>query len=204
MKDLGDVSWFLNIWIIRDRKQRKNMGSVRICILTQLSKVPLNGLVNLSHSIIVIPFSKYRPSLTWIDSFLPIEDWIRIICSIVTKTDEAKAVLKACRIHAKSFRRNTMTLLIEFFYTSMARNTVAIEYGGDEDWRSILCTSDAVFGDNPDRKSSDGYLMKLLWRPSMACRKAEQWQLQQLNQNCCLIPCSKKFTTGFRFFKELA
>ena len=43
------------------------------------------------------------------------------------------------------------------------RRTLAIEYSGSlmNDMRIFHCSSDAAFADNPDRKSSHGYLFKL-------------------------------------------
>ncbi|RYO95097.1 hypothetical protein DL766_009876 [Monosporascus sp. MC13-8B] len=45
--------------------------------------------------------------------------------------------------------------------------TLALEFGGDEDpnLRSFLCASDASFADNPDRKSSQGFVLSLFGGP---------------------------------------
>src|SRR5579871_4566938 len=80
---------------------------------------------------------------------------------IVTRADIAYAVNTLSRFLLNPSQQHLNAVNHYMAYLDTFR-TLAIEYSDQpNDFRIFHCSSDAAFADNPDRKSSQGYLFKL-------------------------------------------
>ena len=90
-----------------------------------------------------------------------------LYAGIATRSDIAFAVSRLSRFNQQPTKRHHEAANWVFHYLAHTQDH-CIWYGGDDsqDIFLFICTSDASFGDNTiDRKSSQGYIMKLFGGP---------------------------------------
>ena len=163
MRDLGDLDWFLGIRVIWDRPARRLWLSQDAYIDKLITKFHLE-----SHRPVFtpLPADKLIPNdgMAAPQQIYAFQQRVGSImyAAVVTRADAAYAVNILSR-----FLLNPSPRHIEAADHCLAyldtRRTLAIEYSGSlmNDMRIFHCSSDAVFADNPDQKSSHGYLFKL-------------------------------------------
>lgn len=85
-----------------------------------------------------------------------------LYASIITRPDNAKAVSDLARYLKNPSPAHIEAAEWNISYLSGTRR-YAIEYSGDSEdgFTPFLCASDAAYADHADRKSSEGYLVKL-------------------------------------------
>jgi hypothetical protein len=163
MRDLGDLEWFLGIRVIRDRSSRKIWLSQDAYIDKLISKFHLE-----SHRPVFtpLPAEKLIPNdgQATPQQVYAFQQRVGSImyAAVVTRADAAQAVNTLSRFLLNPSQRHLDAADHCLAYLDTFRS-LAIEYSGSpkDDLRIFHCSSDAAFADNPDRKSSNGYLFKL-------------------------------------------
>jgi hypothetical protein len=172
MTHLGELKWFLGINVIRDRAKKTLWLSQEAYVEMIANKYGLNSTEDLQ---------KAPDTPMSLEELLPNQNQAShasthlyqkkvgsiLFTAITTRPDIAFAVSRLSRfnqnpgeIHHKAADR-----VIRYLYHTKGR---ALRYGGEDarGMRSLVCASDASFGDNTiDRKSSQGYMMMLFGGP---------------------------------------
>jgi hypothetical protein len=172
MKDLGDISWFLGIKIIRDRKNRTMQLSQDSYIAKVASKFELDNISkteNTKSRLITVPISKILSKSTDIASASEVHEFQQKVGSILyaaicTRPDAAFAAshLSQFLTNPNEEHMSAANQCISYLYST---RTLAIEFGTND---SYLWASDAAFADDPDnRKSTQAFLMTVFGGPVM-------------------------------------
>lgn len=165
LTDHGEAEWFLNIRILRDRQQHK----LWLCQDTYISSVAMR--YHLTHRAPVytpLPVEELMPY----EGTASAED-IKLYqqkvgssqyATTITRPDAAKAAAKLSQflMNPGPQHQNAVDRVICYLYTTRFR---AIEFGIGSGLESIEFASDASYGDNPDRKSSAGYICQVYGGP---------------------------------------
>ncbi|RDW86563.1 uncharacterized protein DSM5745_03205 [Aspergillus mulundensis] len=167
LRNLGEAKWFLNIRIIRDRHNR------RIQLLQDSYIDSLQAKYNLTAPSRIpktpLPTEKLTPAPP---DYTPTKQDILLYQQLVgsflypttmTRPDASKAASEL----AQHMMRPTKTHIEAAKYAIqylIATKDLGIEYSANTK-EIIAMASDASFGDNPNRRSSDGWLMKLFGGP---------------------------------------
>ncbi|KGO64395.1 Reverse transcriptase, RNA-dependent DNA polymerase [Penicillium italicum] len=134
LRGLGEAQWFLGIRIIRDRKQ----GKLWLCQDSYLRSMGMKfGAIHRRRCDTPLPMEDLRP---YDGKASPSE-----IHQYQQKIGAA--------LHLDAIDR-----VISYLYQT---RFFAIEYAADRGSEAVTSASDASFGDNADRKSSEGYLCTL-------------------------------------------
>ena len=168
MKDLGELKWFLGMHIMRDRSNRRLWLSQLSYIervakefIPDLSQCPETPMAN--EELLPLPAEE------------EVEDSIRIsyqrkigsilFAAISTRPDIAFAAARLSRFNQRpgQYHQDAADRVIRYLYRT---RHFCIQYGHQSTATSFVCASDASFADNTiDRKSSQGYIMKLFGGP---------------------------------------
>jgi hypothetical protein len=167
MRDLGTLSWFLGITIIRDRSQRK----LWLCQDSYIKKIAAS----------FHPTDRKPPATP-----LAVEELVQsdrqatpqeiylyqrkvgslLHATTITRPDADRAANKLSEflMNPSARHREAVDRAISYLYGT---NTRAIEYSAtDRNQQAIICAGDAAFADDPaTRYSTEGYLLKLFNGP---------------------------------------
>jgi hypothetical protein len=166
LSGLGDLKWFLGIHILRDRAKN---------LLWLSQEAYIDKIANQFN----VDLTEKLPDTPMIDELLPNEMTASkgsihsyqtktgsiLFAAITTRPDIAFAVSRLARFNTNpsELHHQAADRTIKYLYATKGR---ALRYGGDNQARSFICASDASFADNTlDRKSSQGYIMKLFGGP---------------------------------------
>ncbi|KGO52525.1 hypothetical protein PEX2_081360 [Penicillium expansum] len=170
-----DASWFLNIRIIRDRDQKKLWLCQDSYIESMAMKYNLVTARNVGLPLGIEPLVPYDGVATpsQIHGFQAKVGSAQYTTTI-TRPDAAKATSKVAEFLTNPGPKhiNAVDRIIQYLYETRfwaieygIRNHATTETGLTIAAKSIEFASDASFGDNRDRKSSEGYLCKLYGGP---------------------------------------
>ena len=166
LRKMDKFEWFLNIRVVRDRAQRK----IWLCQDSYITKIAdrfrLNTTSNVKTPISAdIEASTGEATNNEIHAFQELVG-SALYAAIMTRPDIAKAVNELAKhtrnpskAHFQQIRR-----VIQYLYCT---RFFAIEYSPPKNTGidAFICASDASFGDNTDRTSSEGYLVQLYGGP---------------------------------------
>jgi hypothetical protein len=165
LTDHGEAEWFLNIRIIRDRKQQK----LWLCQDAYISSMAARyHLTDRAPVYTPLPVEEMKP-FDGIATPAQIKIYQGKVGSVqyptaITRPDAAKAAAKLSQ-----FLRNPgpqhmhgVDRLICYLYTT---RYLALQYGDKRDMESFELASDASFADNQDRRSSAGYICQVYGGP---------------------------------------
>jgi hypothetical protein len=169
MRDLGPVRWFLGIRIIRDRDN----GRLWLCqdsyIKNVVKRYHLDGYKRTSVPLPPVKLEKYDQQATKSQIHLYQQEvGSSMYPAVMTRPDIACAVSKLCE-HLQNPGPKHLEAVEHVIRYLDGTATLAIEYSRDYKRGIELAikddvftvASDAAFADNSDRKSTQGYLMKL-------------------------------------------
>jgi hypothetical protein len=214
MRDLGNLQWFLGIRIIRDRPNRRILLSQDAYIEKLISKFKLE-----SHrpTYTPLPANKLIPNegQATLQEIYAFQQRIGSImyAAVVTRADTAYAVNLLSRFLLNPSQKHLEAADHCIAYLNTYR-TLAIQYSdlnlSNQDTnatgpRVFYCSSDAAFADNPDRKSSYGYLFKLYGGP-IAWKATKQQTITTSSTEAELLAISttaKEAIWWQRLFKSL-
>ena len=164
---LGEMKWFLGLHIIRHRPSRALWISQKAYIEKIYNELAPTNSVRLPTTPMetteLLPTSE-EDEVTNISRTLYQQKVGSILfAAISTRLDVAFAVSRLSRFNQQPSKRHHDAADRVLHYLYGTRNC-CIRYRGDaRDLSSFICASDASFADNTlDRKSSQGYIMKLL------------------------------------------
>jgi hypothetical protein len=170
MKELGEVKWFLGIHIFRDRSKR----SLWLSQNAYIEKIANELISNLD------PSSCPRTPMTDEELLpLPAEEEVKdtertlyqrkigsiLYAAISTRPDIAFAAARLSRFNQRPGQAHQAAAdrVLQYLYRT---RHLCICYGNQSTATSLICASDASFADNTlDRKSSQGYILKLFGGP---------------------------------------
>jgi hypothetical protein len=171
MRELGPLKWFLGIRVIRDRESRR----LWLCQDTYIKKIVTRyNLEGYKPTSIPLPpekLEKYdkQAEKSQIHQFQQKVGSI-MYAAVMTRPDIACATSKLCEHlqnpgphhidavnHTIRFLAGTATSAIEYSRDYIREVELAVQDEGDV----FVVASDAAFADNSDRKSTQGYIMKL-------------------------------------------
>ncbi|EED21271.1 hypothetical protein TSTA_085020 [Talaromyces stipitatus ATCC 10500] len=165
IRQMEKFEWFLNMRIVRDRKQRK----IWICQDSYITKIAKKfGLTqNNTKTPISIDLQPSESEAMNEDIHLYQElVGSAMYAAVMTRPDVAKPVNELAKFttnpskdHIRQIKR-----VIEYLYNT---RFLAIEFSPPENSDSdvAICASDASFGDNADRTSSEAYIFSLYGGP---------------------------------------
>ena len=208
MRDLGELSWFLGIRIIRDRSKRK----IRLCQDSYIDKITKK--FNLEYG-----KTPHIPMLT--EELIPY-DGKASLQEILAYQQKVGSLLYAATITRPDVAR-TASKLSEFLQNPSPRHlgavdqaiaylndtkTLAIEYSAlTNSQQAFVCASDAAFADDPDtRRSTEGYLFKLFGGP-IDWHSTKQKTVTTSSTEAELLAltyASKETTWWKRFFQSIS
>ncbi|EED14304.1 conserved hypothetical protein [Talaromyces stipitatus ATCC 10500] len=162
LRKMDKFEWFLNIRILRDRAQRK----IWLCQDSYIAKIASQFNINTTNNVDTpisgnIEASKGEATNQEIHAYQELVG-SALYASIMTRIDVAKAVNELAKhtknpsiAHFQQIRR-----VIQYLYNT---RFLAIEFSPPQNPEkdAFICASDASFGDNPDRTSSEGYLVQI-------------------------------------------
>ena len=165
---LGEPKWFLGIHILRDRRHK----TIWLAQDAYIEKIAYKFDIKLDGKMPTTPMG--------LDQLLPsptqatkqsIELYQQKIGSILfaaisTRPDIAFAVSRLARynLNPSQVHHDAADRVIQYLHTT---RSLAVRLGGLSRLKRevFICASDASYGDNPDRKSSQGYVMMLFNGP---------------------------------------
>jgi hypothetical protein len=176
MRDLGPVQWFLGIRIVRDRDNR----CLSICqdsyIKSMLVRYHLDGSKSASIPLPPEKLDKYDQNATK-EQIHQYQQKVGSImyAAVMTRPDIACAASKLCEHlqnpspkhldavdHVIRYLGSTSTLAIQYSRSYHREIELAIRSQMPD---VFTVASDAAFADNPDRRSTQGYVIKLFGGP---------------------------------------
>jgi hypothetical protein len=213
MKDLGQMTQFLNIKIFRDRSKRK----LWISQADYIEKIAHRfHLTNQKAPKTPLPSERlykdkseqeYQATKSFIHQYQQ-KVGSALYAAIISRPDTAQG----CRLLSEFLQNPTprhmdaINQLIAYLYS---HRHLAIEYSGnpDKDPKKPVfqMASDAAFADNVDRKSSEGYICKLFSGPvDWSARKQKTVTLSTTEAEfLALTSASRQFLWWKRLFKAL-
>jgi hypothetical protein len=165
MREIGDLKWFLGIRIIRDRAQRK----LWMCQDSYIEKIAQRFHLTKAHTpdtpAITTPQSQNDEKASP-ERILEYQQKVgsALFATTITRPDAARTANKLSEYNLNPGPRHleAVNRLIGYLYGS---RYLAIEFSSQRSSTVFLAASDAAFGDNEDRKSTEGYLMQLFGGP---------------------------------------
>jgi Reverse transcriptase (RNA-dependent DNA polymerase) len=167
MSALGELKWFLGIHVLRDRSKRF------IWLSQQAYVEKIAGQYNIDLKKIDTPMASDQ-DLRLFDGVATKRSIIQyqkktgsaLFAAITTRPDVAFAVSRLTQFNhnPSEDHHKAIDRVIQYLYSTRDR---AIRFGdGAPGVQAFICASDASFADNAaDRKSSQGYIMKLFGGP---------------------------------------
>lgn len=166
--EIGELKWFLGMHVIRDRSKR----SLWISQLSYIEKVAHQFIPDLQRCP-ETPMTEEE--LTPLPTEEEVDEADRtlyqqkvgslLFAGISTRPDIAFATAKLSRFNQRPGKAHheAADRVIRYLYRT---RHLSIQYGRKSTATSLVCASDASFADNRiDRKSSQGYMMKLFGGP---------------------------------------
>jgi Reverse transcriptase (RNA-dependent DNA polymerase) len=212
MRDLGELRWFLNIRIIRDRQQRK----LWLCQDSYVDKIVKK--FNLEHGVkaytpLSLPrseFVKYDGKATPQDLHAYQERIGSIIYpSIITRIDIAAAASLLATFMTNPSPRHRAEVDRLICYLRDTKH-LAIEYsaGGPHQTsaKAVEAASDAAFGDDPaSRRSSEGFVIRLFGGPIdwKATRQSSVSLSTTEAELMSLTNAARSYMWWTRFFRQI-
>ncbi|KAJ5290653.1 uncharacterized protein N7443_010906 [Penicillium atrosanguineum] len=165
LTDHGDAGWFLNIRIIRDRKQRK----LWLCQDSYITSVAMRyNLTERAPVFTPLPVEELKP-YEGIATPREIHLYQQKVGSggyatTITRPDAAKAMAKLAQFltNPGPQHHHAADRALSYLYTT---RYLAIEYCQNSGLESVRLASDASYGDHEDRKSSAGYICQVYGGP---------------------------------------
>lgn len=170
MKVVGEMRWFLGIHVIRDRANKRLWLSQEAYI----EKVANQYLKHTEKKMPDTPMAQAPPRTQATDEqeVTPASRHLYqqkvgsiLFAAITTRPDVAFAAsrLGQANVSPTDEDHQAANRVIEYLHNT---RSLAIQYGGSRaNGQAFVCSSDASFADNPDRKSSQGFLMTLFGGP---------------------------------------
>jgi hypothetical protein len=168
MKDIGELKWFLGMHIMRDRSKRhlwlsqlsyvEKIANEFIPDLSRCPEIPMN-----EEELLPLPAEEEAEEVSRTSYQRKVGSIL--FAAISTRPDIAFAAARLSRFNQRPGQKHhdAADRLIQYLYRT--RHT-CIQYGHQSTIASFVCASDASFADNTlDRKSSQGYIMKLFGGP---------------------------------------
>jgi hypothetical protein len=168
MKDIGELKWFLGMHIMRDRPKRhlwlsqlsyfEKITNEFIPDLSRCPEIPMN-----EEELLPVPAEEEVEEVSRTSYQRKVGSIL--FAAISTRPDIAFAAARLSRFNQRPGQKHhdAADRLIQYLYRT--RHT-CIQYGHQSTIASFVCASDASFADNTlDRKSSQGYIMKLFGGP---------------------------------------
>ncbi|CBF74296.1 uncharacterized protein ANIA_04289 [Aspergillus nidulans FGSC A4] len=168
LRHMGEVGWFLNIRVIRDRPNRKlwlcqdaymdqMAAKFHLNDMTRWPETPLQPNMKLLHN-------EEQATPGQIHEYQQ-KTGSALFPTIITRPDAALAVNELARFsrNPSPSHMEAINQVIAYLYHT---RYLALEFSASEYADEIfICTSDASFANNEDRKSTGGYLCKLFGAP---------------------------------------
>jgi hypothetical protein len=207
MTDEGDLRWFLGVRIIRDREQQKIWLSQQ----SYIEKLAHSFKIRISDRMPQIPIGAPEPRKNEKEaSAESIHLYQRkvgslLYAAVVTRPDIARAASKLSEFlkNPSDEHHEAADQCLRYLY---ATRHLAIEYDGMEDCEALLIASDASFADDDDdRKSSQGYLIKLFGGP-VAWKASKQATVTTSTTEAELLALEHTVKEGFalkRLFRDI-
>ena len=163
--EMGELTWFLGIRVIRDRAQRK----LWLCQDSYIKKVV--ATFHLEHRRAYVPMitdalKAYEGQATPQEAHA----YQRKVGSILyiatnTRADVTRTAAKLLEFLKNPGPEHQQAAEQAIAYLNTTQNK-AIQYSAEATNTTFMCASDAAFGDNlPSRKSTEGFLFTLFGRP---------------------------------------
>jgi hypothetical protein len=171
LRNMGELSWFLGIRVIRDRDNRKLWLCQDAYIDHMAARYHLNDLTTYPKtpggSYNLVP-NQETASPAQIHHYQQ-KIGSSLYATVISRPDAARTVNKLAEFMANPSQAHLEALdrVIAYLYST---RFYAIEFSGlttqsPQATDIFLCASDASFGDNLDRKSTEGLLCKLYGGP---------------------------------------
>jgi hypothetical protein len=165
LRDLGEPNWFLNIRILRDRSAGKLWLCQDAYITTMAVKFHLTERARITTPIVMEELKPYDGQASNEEIHL----YQQKVGSVnypttMTRPDAAHAVAKLAQFLVNPGPKHHAAIDRVIIYLYHSRY-LALQYGGHDITHSVNIFSDASFADNPDRKSSQGFLYQLYGGP---------------------------------------
>jgi IS30 family transposase len=165
MRDLGEISWFLGIRVIRDRKAQK----LWLCQDSYIGKIAhryhLEDRRPPCTPMGVEPLIRNEEKATPQQIHLYQQKIGSLLyATTITRSDVARTANKLSEYLLNPSQKHLDAADRAISY-SYGTRYLAIEYSRQEEPEVFMCASDAAYGDNEDRKSTEGYLCKLFGGP---------------------------------------
>jgi hypothetical protein len=209
MRDLGKLSWFLGIRIIRDRSQRR----LWLCQDAYIKKIANTfHLTDRKPPTTPLAVEELVPKLPNDKQATPQEIYLYqrkvgslLYATTVTRPDAARAANKLSEflINPSARHQEAVDRAILYLYGT---SNLAIEYSASIDQSATVCASDAAYADDPaTRHSTEGYLFKLFNGP-IDWRSTKQKTVTTSSTEAELLAlshASKEVIWWKRFFKGI-
>ena len=159
---IGDLKWFLGIRVLRDREARKLWLSQDSYIDKIVNRFHLEEgrrpTTPLAQGILLLPNEgKAKPEI--IHQYQAKVGSV-LYPTIITRPDCAFAARKLAE-HLQNPSQQHMDAVDRLIKHLDGTKTLAIEFSKENIRDSIIFATDAAYADNQDRKSSEGYVMKM-------------------------------------------
>ena len=165
MREIGDMQWFLGIRIIRDRNTRR----LWLCQDSYIDKIVKRyGLE--TRKLPETPLSEALSKNEDIATPSQIFEYQQkvgslLYAAIMTRPDVAFTAAKLSEFVQNPSRQHIEAVNRAICYLHGTKNH-AIEYSNKNEGTTVFTgASDAAYADNPDRKSSEGYIFSLFGGP---------------------------------------
>jgi hypothetical protein len=174
LHDKGDISWFLGIRVIRDRKARKITLTVDSYIEKIARKFNADSAVPPSTPLPGFALKKNEEQASR-EQVKAYQERVGSILYIAITLRPDVAFASSCLSHflmnPSKEHMAAANRVIKYLYGT---RFLGIQYSGEHTGTQLLITSDASFGDDEDtRRSSEGYIISLFGGP-IAWRAARQ------------------------------
>ena len=203
---LGDLQWFLGMRVVRDREARK----LWLCQDSYIDKVVSRYHLEEGKG----PLTPLIPD----HPLLPNEETARpevihqyqakvgsmLYPTIITRPDCAFAASKLAE-HLQNPSQRHVDAVDRVIKHMRDTKNLAIEYSFDSINDNVIFATDAAFADNPDRKSSEGYVMKMFggivdWK---ACKQKTVTTSTTEAELLSLSNGAREVCWWIRFFKAI-
>ena len=159
MRNLGELKWFLGVRVIRDRANRKAW----LCQDSYIEKIAHRfNLTEERMPATSVPIQKptKNPQQASAERILEYQQKVgsALFATIITRPDAARAVnkLSEYNLNPSSEHLDSVNRVIQYLYGT---RHYAIEYGPTEELKQLIAASNAAFGNNEDRKSTEAFVI---------------------------------------------
>jgi hypothetical protein len=165
LRDLGDAQWFLGIRILRDRQQGKLWLCQDSYINSMAHRYHLDDSRRFETPMSVDDLHPYdgQASLSQIHEYQQ-KVGSALYATVISRPDAARATAKLAEFLTNPGPRHLDAIdrVIGYLYRT---RYYALTYQARDHQQAFSIASDASFGDNSDRKSTEGFLAQLFGGP---------------------------------------